>query len=144
MAKNILHEIVETKRKEVAAAIQCEPVESLIEQIEGMPRCRNFYKALTRTPDRAVNLIAEAAGPRGTVVEGMDDLRAALQGIELGEVPVLIQAGADHFRVAASLLALVREQGLDPRILRGRVGCDPVAGLAADGDLSVSVDRTVG
>jgi len=75
MAANILHEIVETKRKEVAAAITREPLEALQEQAKGLPRCRNFYRALTRTPLRAVNLIAEvkkASPSAGLIREDFD------------------------------------------------------------------------
>ena len=105
---------------------------------------REFNAALSHDLERgqtAVNLILEGAGPRGTVIEGLNDLRTALHGVDLNEVPVLIQAGAAHSKVAENLLTLVGEQGFDPQVLSGRVGCDPVAGLAVEGALPVPVEQ---
>lgn len=113
----------------------------LVSQELPLPNANDFNEALRHDLERgqtAVNLILTEAGPHGTSISGMADLRTALAGVDLAEVPILIQAGADHFQVAQNLLALVEELGKKSSVLQGRVGCDPVAGLASEGALTVS------
>lgn len=70
MAKNILQQIVQTKRKEVAEAKRRVGVEALRERIASMPRCRNFFAAVAAEPTRSANLIAEVkkASPSAGVI----------------------------------------------------------------------------
>jgi methylmalonyl-CoA mutase len=98
----------------------------------------DFNTALLHDLDRgqeAVNLVLEGAGPRGTHIGHIADLGAALDGVDLARTPLLIQAGAEHLRVAEDLGALCRDLAVDPQKLTGRLGCDPVAGLAFAGTL---------
>jgi methylmalonyl-CoA mutase len=116
----------------------------LVAQELPLASAAEFNTALRHDLERgqtAVNLITDQAGQRGTALSGMDDFRTALAGVDLAEIPVLIQAGAAHFKVAENLLALVEERGLDSTGLRGRVGCDPVAGLASEGALPVPAEQ---
>jgi methylmalonyl-CoA mutase len=100
----------------------------------------DFNTALRYDLDRgqtAVNLILTGAGPRGTKIAHVADLGAALDGVDLKTTPLFIQSGADHLRVAADLWALCRDLGVDIASLSGRLGCDPVGGLAVTGELPV-------
>jgi methylmalonyl-CoA mutase len=100
----------------------------------------DFNTALQHDLDRgqtAVNLVLSGAGPRGTRIAHVADLGAALDGVDLQTTPLFIQSGADHLRVAEDLWALCRDLGVDVASLRGRLGCDPVAGRATTGDLPV-------
>jgi indole-3-glycerol phosphate synthase len=55
----ILDKIIADKRIEVQQRRQSRPLEELIEQAGQMPRCRNFYKAVTKRNTRRINVIAE-------------------------------------------------------------------------------------
>ncbi|MFA5423353.1 MAG: indole-3-glycerol phosphate synthase TrpC [Phycisphaerae bacterium] len=56
---NILDEIIADKKTEVAQRKKLTSIEQLKEQIASMPRCRNFYKAVTKPNIRGINVIAE-------------------------------------------------------------------------------------
>jgi indole-3-glycerol phosphate synthase len=58
---HILDKIVATKKQEVAAAQAAVPIEALREQCQSAPPTRNFFAALTKTPDHGAlcNIIAE-------------------------------------------------------------------------------------
>ncbi len=95
-----------------------------------------FNAALRHDLDRgqtAINLIM--TGARATKIRHIADLGAALDGVDLAATPLLIQAGADHARVAADLWALCAGLGVETTSLTGRLGCDPVAGRAVEGAL---------
>lgn len=83
----------------------------------------------------AVNLIVDGVGRPGTRITHIADLGEALDGVDLKTTPLLIQAGRDHQRVAADLWALCADLGVPTANLRGRLGCDPVAGRARLGTL---------
>ena len=59
MSQNILDRILETKRKEVAALRSELTLEELKARAKAAPPARNFFAAVTKSPRRAVNLIAE-------------------------------------------------------------------------------------
>src|SRR3954464_11897536 len=56
-ARNILSQIIEHKRSEVAEAKRLRPTESLLEQVAAAPAVRDFVGALRSAPD--IGLIAE-------------------------------------------------------------------------------------
>jgi len=56
---NILDQIIADKRLEVKYKQAQKSLEQLKEQIHSMPRCRNFYKAVTKPNRRGINVIAE-------------------------------------------------------------------------------------
>jgi indole-3-glycerol phosphate synthase len=58
---DILHQIVETKKREVAQAQAKRPLEALQAAVPALPPTRNFFAALTKTPDSGglANVIAE-------------------------------------------------------------------------------------
>lgn len=56
---NILDNIIADKREEVARRKGRIALEQLREQIADMPRCRNFYRAVTKRNPRGINVIAE-------------------------------------------------------------------------------------
>ncbi|MEZ4386704.1 MAG: acyl-CoA mutase large subunit family protein [Candidatus Krumholzibacteriia bacterium] len=80
-------------------------------------------------------------GKDGTSIASLAGLRRALAGVDLAQVPVHIESGSAALTYAALLVALAREQGVDPAALRGSVGLDPVAGLAEHGHLPVSLGQ---
>jgi indole-3-glycerol phosphate synthase len=56
---NILEQIVQTKREEIAQRSAVTPLETLRAQAKDQPRPRNFFAAVSKTPTKALNLIAE-------------------------------------------------------------------------------------
>ncbi len=56
---NILDQIIETKRGEVAAARKNRPLSELKAALRDTRPTRDFYRAVAKTPKRGVNLIAE-------------------------------------------------------------------------------------
>lgn len=77
---NILDEIIEYKREEVAERKKNTSIEQLKEQVSSMPKCRNFYKAVTKPNPRGMNVIAEVkkASPlAGVIREDFDAVEIA-------------------------------------------------------------------
>jgi len=56
---NILDKIVADKRDEVQQRRAQTPLEQLKERVASLPKCRNFYKAITKSNPRGLNVIAE-------------------------------------------------------------------------------------
>ena len=66
----ILEQIIADKRKEVEKKKKEQPLEELKEQLVILGKCRNFYKAVTKTNKRGLNVIAEIkkASPSAGVI----------------------------------------------------------------------------
>jgi indole-3-glycerol phosphate synthase len=91
---NILDEIVETKRQEVAERRIRVPVEALKERIASLPRPRNFFAAVTApATSKPLNLIAEVkkASPSAGVI------RADFDPVAIAKI--YESAGADALSV---------------------------------------------
>ena len=56
---NILDKIVADKKGEIEHRKSQNSIEQLKEQVRSMPKCRNFYKAVTKPNRRGLNVIAE-------------------------------------------------------------------------------------
>jgi indole-3-glycerol phosphate synthase len=67
---NFLEKILADKKAEVAFRMWQAPLDKLKKQIEDMPKCRNFYKAVTKQVLRGINVIAEVkkASPSAGVI----------------------------------------------------------------------------
>lgn len=110
---------------------------------------------LARGQDAAVLVIDEAgqagldpdqAGPgrvgrSGTSVASLADLRAALDGVDLGAHALHVESGSAALVYAALLVALAREKGVDVAALRGSVGLDPLRGLVELGRLPLALGK---
>jgi len=80
MASNILDRIIEAKRKEVIQRSTVRPLEQLKREVSAMPKCRNFYKAITTPNSRGINVIAEvkkASPSAGIICRDFDPVRIA-------------------------------------------------------------------
>jgi indole-3-glycerol phosphate synthase len=78
---SVLDKILESKRREVADRKQRVPLESLQETISTLGRPRNFFHAVTRKSNKALNLIAEVkkASPSAGVIRADFDPVAIAQ-----------------------------------------------------------------
>ena len=65
----------------------------------------------------------------------IEDFAVALKGIDLSSMPIMIDAGSATVPVMALLLAHLRQQELDPAVLRGGIVADPLSEWAATGKL---------
>jgi indole-3-glycerol phosphate synthase len=67
---NFLDKILADKKAEVGYRRGLTPLEELKKQIGDMPKCRNFYKAVTQRGNRGINVIAEVkkASPSAGVI----------------------------------------------------------------------------
>lgn len=89
-------------------------------------------------PDQAP---ADTVGRGGLSLATVDDLAAALDGVDLGKVPLFFQAGSVGVPVAALLAALAQRRGLATSALQGAIAFDPLGGLAQTGSLPTSLAR---
>ena len=83
------------------------------------------------------------AGRGGVMIASLGELQAALEPVELASVPVALDAGASALPVAALLVTTAGTAGVEPGTLRGSLGMDPLAALAADGGLPCSVGASL-
>ena len=77
---NVLSKIIADKREEVRRRQGRVSLEELRERVAGKPKCRNFYKAVTKRNPRGVNVIAEvkkASPSAGLIREDFDPVRIA-------------------------------------------------------------------
>ena len=77
---NILDKITTDKKIEVEQRKGQIPLKELKEQIRSLPRCRNFYKAVTKKNPRGLNIIAEikkASPSAGIIRKNFDPVKIA-------------------------------------------------------------------
>lgn len=80
-------------------------------------------------------------GRGGLTLATLEDLEAALRGIDPEKVPIFIKADSAGILLAAFLLALFRKQRKKTTLLRGCVESDPLGELAAAGQLPASLSQ---
>ena len=76
----ILDKIIADKRAEVEFRRSQRSAEQLKAEIASMPKCRNFYKAVTKRSGRGLNVIAEvkkASPSAGVIREDFDAVAIA-------------------------------------------------------------------
>lgn len=90
VAKNILNQIVQTKRKAIAQAKRDRPLAQLRAELADVPHVRNFFTACTRRPRGPVNVIAEvkkASPSAGVIRQDFDPADIARQYAAAGHAP---------------------------------------------------------
>ncbi len=90
---NILDDIIADKREEVKQRQSQVSLERLRERIAHLPRCRNFYRAVTKRHPRGINVIAEVkkASPSAGLI------RADFDPVEIARI--YERCGADAISV---------------------------------------------
>ena len=146
MTENILERIIQTKRNEVAQAKARASLDDITRAVDGLPRCRNFYSALTRRPRKAANLIAEvkkASPSAGVIREDFDPVAIARAYAAAGAAALSVLTDEQYFqgkleyieqvKAAVELPVLRKDFIIDPyQVYQSRLaGADAILLIAA-------------
>jgi indole-3-glycerol phosphate synthase len=97
----ILDKIVADKRAEVELRRSQRTLEQLKAEIASMPRCRNFYKAVTKRSGRGLNVIAEvkkASPSAGVIREDFDAVAIAQAYQKCGADAISVLTDEKYFQ----------------------------------------------
>ena len=117
---NILDKIIADKRIEVQSRQSERSLDQLKEQISGLPRCRNFYKAVTKSNKRGINVIAEvkkASPSAGIIREDFDPVAIAQIYAQCGADAISVLTDEKYFQGRLEYINRIR-QVVDLPILR--------------------------
>jgi indole-3-glycerol phosphate synthase len=109
---NILDDIIAEKREEVRQRQSQASVEQLRERIAGLPKCRNFYKAVTTRNPRGINVIAEvkrASPSAGLIREDFDPVAIAKTYEKCGTDAISVLTDEKYFQGRLEYVAQVKE-----------------------------------
>lgn len=123
----VLEQILQTKRREIAERSQAAPLEQVKAAALSMPRPRNFFRAVTRKPTRALNLIAEikkASPSAGVIRADFDPVAIARQYAAAGANALSVLTDESYFQGHLDFIAAVRA-AVDLPVLRKDFIIDP-------------------
>ncbi|HSW01352.1 MAG TPA: indole-3-glycerol phosphate synthase TrpC [Sedimentisphaerales bacterium] len=109
---NILDTIVADKREEVRRRQSQTSLEQLRERIAGLPKCRNFYLAVTKRNVRGVNVIAEvkkASPSAGLIRPDFDPVAIARTYDKCGADAISVLTDEKYFQGRLEYVAQVKE-----------------------------------
>lgn len=117
---NILDEIIEYKYIEVKRRKAHTPLEEVESLAARMPKCRNFYKAVTKPNARGLNVIAEVkkASPSAGLIRGdFDPVKIAKTYQACGADAISCLTDEKYFQGKLEYIAMIKE-AVDLPILR--------------------------
>src|SRR5213079_2938961 len=94
--------------------------------------------ALLQDPDQA---LPEKVGRGGVPISSFQDLNKALEGINLEQIPLLIQAGCAGLPIYCMVVAHAKKKGMDISKLSGCMGIDPLGTLVKEGTIPFSLQK---
>ena len=109
---NILDTIIADKKIEVEHRRSQRSLEQLKEQISGLPKCRNFYKAVTKPNRRGINVIAEikkASPSAGLIREDFDPVAIAKTYEKCGADAISVLTDEKYFQGRLEYMKQIRE-----------------------------------
>jgi indole-3-glycerol phosphate synthase len=109
---NILDEIVAYKRTEIASAKERVSLEELQAACVGLPRCRNFVKAVTKRHPRGINVIAEvkkASPSAGLIRLDFDPVAIARTYERCGADAISVLTDEKYFQGKLEYVTAVKE-----------------------------------
>lgn len=98
---NILDKIIADKRIEVESRRSATSLDELKKRVRGLPKCRNFYKAVTKPNKRGINVIAEvkkASPSAGIIREDFDPMAIAQTYAQCGADAISVLTDEKYFR----------------------------------------------
>jgi indole-3-glycerol phosphate synthase len=114
---NVLKEIIEYKRQVVDADKSAVSLEQLKEQIKDLPKCRNFYKAVTKQNTRGINVIAEvkkASPSAGLIRKDFDPVEIAKIYEGCGADAISVLTDEKYFQGKLEYLTQIKKAVLIP------------------------------
>jgi len=117
---NILDEIIAHKRREVESRRSQTSLEQLKDEVRDLPRCRNFYTAVTRPNARGLNVIAEvkkASPSAGLIREDFDPVAIAQIYERCGADAISVLTDEKYFQGRLEYIKQIKE-AVDLPILR--------------------------
>ena len=124
---NILDRIIADKRIEVAHRKEQQPIELLQEKVQGLPKCRNFYSAVTKPNPRGLNVIAEvkkASPSAGLIRADFDPVKIAKTYERCGADAISVLTDEKYFQGKLDYLTAVKNAVSIP-VLRKDFIVDP-------------------
>jgi indole-3-glycerol phosphate synthase len=124
---NILEKIIEDKKTEVELRRSQKSAEQLKAEIASMPKCRNFYKAVTKRSGRGVNVIAEvkkASPSAGVIRKDFDAVAIANTYQKCGADAISVLTDEKYFQGKLEYIKQIKEV-VDLPILRKDFIIDP-------------------
>ena len=117
---SILDKIIADKKEEVQARQSQRSLGQLKEQISSMPKCRNFYKAVTKQNTGGLNVIAEvkkASPSTGVICEDFDAVAIAKTYQKCGADAISVLTDEKYFQGRIEYINQIK-QTVDLPILR--------------------------
>lgn len=117
---NILDKIIADKKSEIEHRKSQNSIERLKEQVRSMPRCRNFYKAVTKPNRRGLNIIAEikkASPSAGLIRRDFDPVAIAQTYERCGADAISVLTDEKYFQGRLEYVNQIK-QAVDLPILR--------------------------
>src|SRR5450759_3366920 len=108
---SILDQIVQTKHEEVAQRSAHTPLAELKRRVLDLPKCRNFYRAVTTPTQKPVNLIAEikkASPSAGIIRHDFDPVKIAKEYEAAGADCLSVLTDEKYFQGKLEYLEKVR------------------------------------
>ncbi len=109
---NILDKIIADKRVEVQHCKEQWPLELLKDKVQGLPKCRNFYSAITKNNRRGLNVIAEvkkASPSAGLIRADFDPVQIAQTYERCGADAISVLTDEKYFQGKLEYLTAVKE-----------------------------------
>ena len=124
---NILDKIIADKKLEVRYRKDKTSLEQLKEQIRTLPKCRNFYKAVTKPNPRGINVIAEvkkASPSAGVIREDFEPVTIAQTYKDCGADAISVLTDEKYFQGRLEYINQIRDV-VDLPVLRKDFIIDP-------------------
>ena len=117
---NILEQIINDKRAQITLGRSQRSLEQLKDAVGSMPKCRNFYKAVTRPNNRGLNVIAEvkqASPSAGVIRSDFDPVEIAKIYKKCGADAVSVLTDEKYFQGKLEYVNAIK-QAVDLPVLR--------------------------
>jgi len=117
---NILDKIIADKRQEVAERKSQATLDELKEKVSSLPKCLNFYKAVTQDNQRGLNVIAEvkkASPSAGLIREDFDPIEIAKIYQKCGANAISVLTDEKYFQGKVEYINQVKKT-IDLPVLR--------------------------
>jgi len=124
---NILEQIINDKRAQVTLGRSQRSLEQLKDAVGSMPKCRNFYKAVTKPNKRGLNVIAEvkkASPSAGVIRSDFDPVEIAKIYEKCGADAMSVLTDEKYFQGKLEYINAIK-QAVDLPVLRKDFIIDP-------------------